>query len=150
MATDNQIEDVLTRIFNKETTQEEGVFGQYRIPKSVLKAFGYIDHKGNWTGKGGLRSELDFNLSLHAQKEIAKEYAECVDAHLKMASMYDKYVGTFWGKTLITEEGLLQAAYLLGADRLYWGLQNENNAGILEYITYEPYEHTGPSYPEEL
>jgi hypothetical protein len=153
MMTKDQIEDVLEHIYNKEVDANGDVLGLYKTPMAAFRALGYIDHKGNWTGKAGLRSERDFHLSLHAQREIAREYLRFVDEYLQDISMYDKHVGTFFGNTLITSEGLLQAAYLLDVNRLYWGLQDPKNVAILEYISYQPYEyteHTGPSYPEEL
>ncbi len=95
-----------------------GTLGRYQIGMSGLTQLGYVDKQGNWTGKTvngeAMTSAEVFLDSPSAQDVIATEYANELERQLKVNGGWN-YIGAHVGGELITEEGLIGAAWEQGA-----------------------------------
>ncbi|MFK7091129.1 M23 family metallopeptidase [Chromobacterium violaceum] len=101
-----------------------GYSGKYQMGGSEISAtgrkLGYIDKKGNWTGKNGINSKADWLKSNQAQDEFFIEYTKsnwnALQNSMKKSNInLDSLIGKKVAGITITESGLLAASHLAGA-----------------------------------
>ncbi|MFC5521441.1 NlpC/P60 family protein [Polaromonas jejuensis] len=95
--------------------QNGNALGKYQMLEKggALTATGYTDAQGNWLGKNGINSRADFLANGAEQERAAGAYVDVLRAGLIKNGAMDS-VGKTIGGHLITEEGLLGAAWQYG------------------------------------
>ncbi|UUZ65412.1 NlpC/P60 family protein [Polaromonas sp. P1-6] len=95
--------------------QNGNALGKYQMLEKggALTATGYTDAQGNWLGKSGINSRADFLANGAEQERAAGAYVDVLRAGLIKNGAMDS-VGKTIGGHLITEEGLLGAAWQYG------------------------------------
>lgn len=90
-----------------------GYLGKYQFGGAALKDLGYKEGS-TWTGKDGINSKEDFLASPEAQEAAMTSYVTIQEGYLESNGAMD-YVGTEFDGEIITKEGLVAAAHLVGA-----------------------------------
>lgn len=95
--------------------------GKYQMMPTTLKQLGYMDAKGNWTGKRGLKSWEDFKSDPAAQEAMQIENVQDIQDRLRktgLTELIGTTVETVNGPMEITLEGLTAAAHNAGVGGL--------------------------------
>lgn len=61
---------------NDHTLSNAGRLGKYQFTTALLKKYNYIDGSGNWLGKNGINSEVEFLSSSGLQDIIMQEFLQ--------------------------------------------------------------------------
>ena len=115
--------------------------GAYQFTPIRLKELGYMDKKGNWTGKRGIKSVEDFLNSPEKQDAIFKtEHVPALREDARRLGTI-KYVGQPWsGLGTVSEEGIVRGAHLGGSTgvRRFFekgvDAKDSNQTAISDYI----------------
>ena len=99
---------------NYKAENSLGYVGKYQFGKLALIDSGYKNSEGEWTGKDGVESKEDWLNNPEAQEGAMDTLLKRNKKSLKDRGL-DKYVGTVVNGTLVTEEGALMSAHLIGA-----------------------------------
>lgn len=90
-----------------------GFLGKYQFGGAALTDLGF-KKDGAWTGKDGIESKEDFLASPEVQEKAIKAWIPKLKKQLKSKGALD-FVGTEFDGEVVTEEGLIAAAHLVGA-----------------------------------
>lgn len=70
-----------------------GAHGKYQMRKPILQDLGYVDRKGNFTGKDGINSIQDFYNNHDVQEKAVRDMMQINYGYLKKLNLL-KYIGT--------------------------------------------------------
>lgn len=133
-----------------------GYLGKYQFGGMALEDLGYKDSKGNWTGKDGIESKEDFLDNPEAQEKAFSEWKPILKRYLNSNGAMD-YVGQDFNGIKVTEEGLMAAAHLVGANGVAKMLESgevpedANGTKATDYMRmFEDSQESGPSQNPDL
>lgn len=121
-----------------EAVNQLGYLGKYQFGGAALKDLGYKEGS-KWVGKDGINSKEDFLNSPEIQEKAMTSYVKIQEGYLKSNGALD-YVGKEFDGEVVTKEGLLAAAHLVGAGAVHKMLktgeipQDANGTKAVEYL----------------
>jgi len=107
------VSEVDSTINNCEAVNQFGFLGKYQFGGPALTDLGYKKN-GAWVGKDGIESKEDFLASPEAQEKAMKAWLPKLERQLKNKGALS-FVGTDFEGEVVTKEGLIAAAHLVGA-----------------------------------
>jgi hypothetical protein len=116
-----------------------GMLGKYQLSKEALQDLAYLGGIGNWLGKDGINSEIDFLTDATIQEKAMDEWLNLLNKRLERAGLFN-YIGKEKDGVKITHEGLISAAHFAGINGLREWLRGDrditdaNNTTPLRYI----------------
>ena len=104
---------------NYQAINSYGYLGKYQMGEAALIDSGYYtkdgtannDWRGQWTGKDGISSSIDFLKNTDAQETAIRDYMSIQWKYIEHFKL-DEYVGKELNGITITESGLLAGAHL--------------------------------------
>lgn len=117
---------------NYQAINSYGYLGKYQMGEAALIDSGYYtkdgtannDWRGQWTGKDGISSSIDFLKNTDAQETAIRDYMSIQWKYIEHFKL-DEYVGKELNGITITESGLLAGAHLKGVGGLKDAIENE-------------------------
>ncbi|MBI4969228.1 MAG: peptidoglycan-binding protein [Rhodospirillales bacterium] len=106
--------------------------GRYQMTPPALKDAGYMDAKGKWTGKDGIKSEQDFLKNPSIQEKALTEFMTKVEGYVRTSSLNSKEgkeIDGIRNKFEVTENGIMAAAHRRGASATDAYFQHQERNG---------------------
>jgi len=106
--------------------------GRYQMTPPALKDAGYMDAKGKWTGKDGIKSEQDFLKNPEIQEKALTEFMAKVEGYVRTSGLNSregKEIDGIRNKFEVTENGIMAAAHRRGASATDAYFQHQEKNG---------------------